>query len=141
MNYAERITALKIHFKCSSDTGLDRILGLRATHITKLKNRKIENPHKILFALSSAGISPDWFLTGDGPMLKPREPEGYGTKAQFTGADNGGISPRDYFAGQALSGLLADSDGFVVEDKASFDFIAKKSFEYADAMIARRGEA
>jgi hypothetical protein len=122
-----------------------------------LKKGAIKNPDKLLFALSSKGISPDWFLTGNGPMLKPQEPEGYGTKAQGAVIDNSvipasppvgaegyrgdGMTLRDYFAGKALAGLLADSDGFVVDDKASFDFIAKKSFEYADAMLAQRGAA
>lgn len=53
----------------------------------------------------------------------------------------GGMTLRDYFAGQALTGLLAsDSDA-----PATPYYYAAKAYEYADAMLAasrpERGEA
>lgn len=44
-----------------------------------------------------------------------------------------GISLRDYFAGQALNGLLADWKGTFPWDKA-----AKYAYEHADAMLVER---
>ena len=44
-----------------------------------------------------------------------------------------GMSVRDYFAGKALAGMLADS----TIDLAMSD-IADRAFRYADAMLAER---
>lgn len=49
-----------------------------------------------------------------------------------------GISLRDYFAGQALSGGLASTSA---SDAIMLDKLAKYSFAVADAMLAARGEA
>jgi hypothetical protein len=46
-----------------------------------------------------------------------------------------GMSLRDYFAGQALAGLLAST-----RDYLPISGFAKVSYAYADAMIARRCE-
>ena len=52
-----------------------------------------------------------------------------------------GMSLRDYFAGQALMGILAsgggvkDGDG---EPTTNWDKVARASFNYAKAMIAHR---
>ena len=43
-----------------------------------------------------------------------------------------GMSLRDWFAGQALAGLLADTN------YGSRTDLVRQSFEYADAMIAAR---
>lgn len=44
-----------------------------------------------------------------------------------------GMSLRDYFAGQALSGELAKADGYVTPDK-----LAEYAYQIADAMILAR---
>ena len=44
-----------------------------------------------------------------------------------------GMSLRDYFAGQAMAGQLADPDG-EIDPK----LIARWSYAYADAMLAER---
>ena len=48
-------------------------------------------------------------------------------------AGYGGMSLRDYFAGQAMGGQLADPDG-EIDPK----LIARWSYAYADAMLAER---
>lgn len=51
------------------------------------------------------------------------------------GAENGhccGMTMRDYFAGQALMAMAMD------KGDNSYDFIAKKCYLYADAMIKAR---
>jgi pyruvoyl-dependent arginine decarboxylase (PvlArgDC) len=45
----------------------------------------------------------------------------------------GGMSLRDWFAGQALAGYLSESNSFSDPDK-----VAEFAYEYADAMLARR---
>jgi hypothetical protein len=45
----------------------------------------------------------------------------------------GGMTLRDYFAGQALMGLVASTDLH-----GTFNDYARSSFQYADAMIAER---
>ena len=47
-----------------------------------------------------------------------------------------GMSLRDYFAGQALSGWLASFAG--MDSKIKPEEVAKESFQFADAMIAER---
>lgn len=44
-----------------------------------------------------------------------------------------GMSLRDWFAGQALAGQLANADSEI-----NMTFLAKWSYEYADAMLAER---
>ncbi|MGR3218717.1 MAG: hypothetical protein ACUZ8H_02720 [Candidatus Anammoxibacter sp.] len=46
------------------------------------------------------------------------------------------VSLRDYFAGQALSGIMRTKD----LAGANFKLIAEFSYQYADAMIAERGK-
>lgn len=50
--------------------------------------------------------------------------------------DNIGMDLRDYFAGQAMQGICANQDTWGL----TADGIVKKSFEIADAMIARRSK-
>ncbi|MDR0456230.1 MAG: hypothetical protein LBH20_06065 [Treponema sp.] len=123
MNYAERIRDLRVYFSCKkSNAELEQKLGLYGGYFSHLKKGRIKNSEKLLFALSSKGISTDWFLTGGGPMLKPQKPEEYGTRAQGVSTDNSGkpaslpaggedrrnpgITPHDYFAGQAAVVLI-----------------------------------
>ena len=60
---------------------------------------------------------------GDGPM--------------FTHVESEGMDLRDWFAGMALAGILADSKikGVV---KSDYDCIATASYLYADAMLKAR---
>ena len=43
------------------------------------------------------------------------------------------MSLRDYFAGQALAGQLANADSEI-----NMTFVAKWAYQYADAMLAER---
>ena len=58
---------------------------------------------------------------------------------------SGGMSLRDWFAGQALAGLLSgaharrlNTDMAKVMGQTTPNFVAGLSYEYADAMIAAR---
>ena len=48
-----------------------------------------------------------------------------------------GMSLRDWFAGQALAGMLGTNEGWNAENKQ----IAQSAYEVADAMLACRKEA
>jgi len=152
MNYAGRIRELRVYFDCESNAKLERVLGLCSGYLRLLdKKEKTNGPVKILLALLSKGISTDWFLTGEGPMIKPQEPEEYGTKAQGVSVDNRsgsafpladgeghynlGMSLRDYFAGQALAGFCSKQSWDTI-DGAS---IALWAYEIADDMIVQSG--
>lgn len=60
---------------------------------------------------------------------------------------NGGLTLRDWFAGQALAGLLADITTGADRKEIETDWdgfrhsIAKYAYEYADAMLSVRGGA
>lgn len=49
-----------------------------------------------------------------------------------------GMSMRDYFAGQALAGLLASDAGHGPIYQGNFEVIARASLEFADAMLTWR---
>ena len=49
--------------------------------------------------------------------------------------DKPGMTLRDYFAGQALQGLIARSSGIRVADA---DVMARGCYAYADAMLEER---
>ena len=51
----------------------------------------------------------------------------------LTGEDPGGMVLKDYFAGQALSGMLANSYWNHADDET----IAEAAYTFADAMIKR----
>ena len=52
--------------------------------------------------------------------------------------DMGGMSMRDWYAGQALAGLLASDPASNLEVPALYSAIADATFKMADAMIAAR---
>ena len=52
--------------------------------------------------------------------------------------DTMGMSLRDYFAGQAMIGIMSTSGAFDRADRR-LDMVANKSYELADAMIEARG--
>ena len=49
--------------------------------------------------------------------------------------NQGGMTLRDWFAGQALNGMLSDAKG-----EGSCDLYAKWSYQYADAMLKARSK-
>jgi hypothetical protein len=49
-----------------------------------------------------------------------------------------GMSLRDYFAGQALAGMLGDSNRDSMYIDATYDDYAKDAYGFADAMIKAR---
>ena len=51
----------------------------------------------------------------------------------YTGDGSPGMSLRDYFAGQALAGMLADSTR-----QGSLGNYAEDAYKFADAMLAER---
>lgn len=59
------------------------------------------------------------------PFVEPAIPEG---------SVNTGMTLRDWFAGQALSGCLTKCG----DDKYAFRDVADLAYLYADAMLARR---
>jgi hypothetical protein len=68
----------------------------------------------------------------ENPAAFPAVGEVYGMKGDTRWAP--GMSLRDYFAGQALAGMLACTD---TED-ATPDGAAKWAYRYADAMLTAR---
>ena len=58
----------------------------------------------------------------------------YVLETEFGNIQNEGMTLRDYFAGQALAGLLATGDYF------PNDFSAKEAYKCADEMLKKRGQ-
>lgn len=67
-----------------------------------------------------------------GQAFPERANDGYGCPVTV-----GGMTLRDWFAGQALVGLLAGDPGYESEDA---DSAAEDAFMYADAMLAARSK-
>jgi SOS-response transcriptional repressor LexA len=65
MNFEECLDRLRKYYK-PSNAEIEKSLGLSNGYISKIK----ENPGKLLLFLSKNGISTDWFLTGEGEMLR-----------------------------------------------------------------------
>lgn len=66
----------------------------------------------------------------NGSLAEGRIGGNYDIRMEFAG----GMSLRDWFAGQALNGLLASG---TVRDAS---YIAKRTYEFADAMLAERNK-
>jgi hypothetical protein len=49
-----------------------------------------------------------------------------------------GMSLRDWFAGQALAGMIANVNTSPVSTKSGCGYLAKNAFQFADAMIAEQ---
>ncbi len=71
-------------------------------------------------------------------MTKPDgEPAFPGVKASHSGADNEGMTLRQWYAGQALAGLMSlNAECY----RVSMPACAKDCYAYADAMIAEGGK-
>lgn len=52
--------------------------------------------------------------------------------------DQEGMSMRDWFAGMALQGLMAENATLPYQDRRSFMAMAFEAYQMADAMIAER---
>ena len=68
-----------------------------------------------------------------GPAFPQTDLSAYNMGPAETG--NGGMTLRDWFAGQALAGHIAHEGG-----GATFDLDATAAYKWADAMIAARGQ-
>ena len=69
-------------------------------------------------------------------------PEIFANRDQYGNYDvysYGGMKVRDYLAGQALTGMLTNNEGFTLpEGKTVFNLVAESAYKYADAMIEVR---
>jgi hypothetical protein len=76
----------------------------------------------------------------DGGPAFPRQRLGYYPSETKTHAQDNytGMSLRDWFAGQALIGLLCDQDDIEVGRYASDDLAAAHAYRMAEAMLAAR---
>ena len=59
--------------------------------------------------------------------------------SEYIAHDQGGISLRDWLAGQALAGIMACDPTFS-DGKYEPSMVARSCFELADAMLKARGE-
>jgi hypothetical protein len=72
----------------------------------------------------------------DGGPAFPRLGEGFGNPNY----DTAGMTLRDWFAGQALAGLLANGDGPNAKWAEHFPSAATWAYGLADSMIAERSK-
>lgn len=73
----------------------------------------------------------------DGGPAFPAKRIRYDGSCQTTVLFSQGMTLRDYFAGQGLSGWISDP---CIGDDTNVEHIAKKCYELADAMLAEREE-
>jgi hypothetical protein len=65
--------------------------------------------------------------------------DGYGI--HFSGSSKAtGMTLRDYFAGQALAGVLSTHDKCLESPFKRYRTVAEISYDFADAMIAERNK-
>ena len=80
-------------------------------------------------------------LTDETAKGKPANPQAFPFSAEYGHpAACGGMSLRDWFAGQAMSGLLASNAryGGKIDDRVA---LSADAYAHADAMLAARGDA
>lgn len=65
MDFNQRFTD---YFRLSI-SGIEKKLHLSSGYISNYRAGKIKNPSKLVWALKQEGLSPDYFLTGEGPMF------------------------------------------------------------------------
>ena len=68
MNFSKKIAELRDFFNLSN-AGLEKKLSLSNGYISNIEKNGTDNPGKLLVALSSIGISTDWFLADKGNMF------------------------------------------------------------------------
>lgn len=61
-------------------------------------------------------------------------------EAQVIQSPMNGMSLRDYYAGQAMQGMLASPKVDILEAITEPEYAAKVSYKIADAMIKERGD-
>lgn len=75
-------------------------------------------------------------------MTAPNNPYAFPLAMTPESVDNPGMTLRDYFAGQALAGLCANSAAmFGGHYQGDSDAIAMLAVRFADALLAARGDA
>lgn len=65
MDFNQRFTD---YFRLSI-SGIEKKLHLSSGYISNYRAGKIKNPSKLVWALKQEGLSPDYFLSGEGPMF------------------------------------------------------------------------
>lgn len=74
MFFTERFDELR-KFLGLTTSGLEKMLNLSNGYIGNVKNEGSKHPGKLLLALHAKGISIDWFLTGQGSIMRSTTPE------------------------------------------------------------------
>ncbi|MDR2418010.1 MAG: helix-turn-helix domain-containing protein [Treponema sp.] len=69
MFFAERFDELR-EFLGQTTSGLEKMLNLSNGYIGNVENEGSKHPGKLLLALHVKGISIDWFLTGQGSIMR-----------------------------------------------------------------------
>jgi transcriptional regulator with XRE-family HTH domain len=67
MFFLDKINELREFFNLINSE-LEKILSLSNGYISNIEKSETDNPGKLLIALSTKGISIDWFLTGNGEI-------------------------------------------------------------------------
>jgi transcriptional regulator with XRE-family HTH domain len=74
MFFTERFDELR-KFLGQTTSGLEKILNLSNGYIGNVEKEGSKHPGKLLLALHAKGISIDWFLTGQGSIMRSTTPE------------------------------------------------------------------
>ncbi|MDR0707944.1 MAG: helix-turn-helix domain-containing protein [Treponema sp.] len=74
MFFTERFDELR-KFLGQTTSGLEKILNLSNGYIGNIEKEGSKHPGKLLLALHAKGISIDWFLTGQGSIMRSDTPE------------------------------------------------------------------
>jgi transcriptional regulator with XRE-family HTH domain len=74
MFFTERFDELR-KFLGQTTSGLEKILSLSNGYIGNVEKEGSKHPGKLLLALHAKGISIDWFLTGQGSIMRSTTPE------------------------------------------------------------------
>lgn len=71
---------------------------------------------------------------------KPKNPEAFPKLSEIGYPSQNGMSLRDYFAAEALNGICANSlaNYGMISNNAEPDYIAKRCYQIADAMLKQR---
>jgi len=103
MNFEKKIESLRMHFD-TNNAGLEKLFGLSNGYISNVENNEVDNPGKLLTALSARGISADWFLSENGSII----PEFISNNEKLTSQPNSGKTFQEK-ADKSASSLLPDT--------------------------------